>query len=143
VILCEGEVVVYRAGADCKFFLSSTTDENELILASVLDAVFDTLSLLFHGQMDHRTILDNLELVLLTIDEVLDHGHIMEMDPIAVQNRVIMRSSAPAGNGSNAGAEYQAGGGQPIGDLSISQALNLAKDQFQGFMANQRNLDGY
>ena len=141
MILCDGEVIVYRAGADCKFFLSSTADENELVLAHVLDAVFDTLSMLFHGQMDHRTILDNLELVLLTIDEVIDHGHIMEMDPIAVQNRVIMRSSEVQDGGGGGGGQ-PGQNGQPIGDLSISQALNLAKDQFQGFMANQSQ-NGY
>ena len=71
VLLTDGEVVTYRCGSDCKLFLSSTADENELVLAGVLDAIYDTLSLLFHGQMDHRTILDNLELVLLTIDEVV------------------------------------------------------------------------
>ena len=135
VFLCEGEVVTYRSGSDCKFFISSVSEENELVLAGVLDAIFDTLSLLFNGQMDHRTILDNLELVLLTIDEVIDHGHIMEMDPVAVQNRVVMRASEVGGSGG--------GQQQQIGDLSISQALNLYKDQFKGFMANQRNLDGY
>eukprot|EP00605_Chrysophyceae_sp_TOSAG23-4_P001821 GSChrysophyteH1.ASY1.ANO1.2011.1 assembled CDS len=131
VILCDGEVVTYRTGSDCKFFISSTADENELVLAGVLDAIFDTLSLLFSGQMDHRTILDNLELVLLTIDEVIDHGHIMEMDPVAVQNRVIMRASETSG------------GQQQVGDLSISEALNMYKDQFKGFMKTQQNLDGY
>jgi hypothetical protein len=137
VFLYEGEVVVSRSCADCKFFLSATSDENELILTGVLDAIYDTLSNLFHGQMDHRTILDNLELVLLTIDEVIDHGNIMELDSAAVQSRVVMRSSdaQQAGPGGNT---------QPIGDLSISQALNLAKDQFKGFMSSRPGgLDGY
>ena len=57
------------------------------------------------------------------------------MDPVAVQNRVVMRASEVGGSGG--------GQQQQIGDLSISQALNLYKDQFKGFMANQRNLDGY
>ncbi len=131
VFLHDGEVIVHRGGTDCKFFLSSTQDENELILTNTLDCIVDTLSHLFHGQLDHRTILDNLELVLLCIDEVIDHGQIMELDPVAVQNRVVMRSS-----------DVQ-GGQQPIGDLSISQALHLAKGQFQGFLSGNRNTDGY
>jgi hypothetical protein len=68
----------------------------------------------------------------------VDHGHIMEMDPVAVQNRVIMRNSE-----SSSGTQGGQGGEQQIGDLSIGQALNLYKDQFKGFMATQRNLDGY
>jgi len=133
VFLYEQEVVVHRSGADCKFFISSTSDENELILTACLDAIYDTLSQLFHGQLDHRTILDNLELVLLTIDEVVDHGHIMELDTFAVQNRVVMRAGDVPGPGQS----------QPLGDLSISQALNLAKGQFQGFLASGRNTEGF
>lgn len=36
-------------------------------------------------------LLDNLELVMLTIDEVVDNGHIVELDASAVANRVLMR----------------------------------------------------
>ena len=45
--------------------------KNELILVAVLDAIFDTVSSLLRGSADKRTMLDNLELVLLTIDEVV------------------------------------------------------------------------
>lgn len=38
---------------------------------NVLDAVYDTILSLLRGQLDKRTVLDNLELVLLTIDEVV------------------------------------------------------------------------
>jgi hypothetical protein len=38
---------------------------------AVLDAIFDTVSSLLRGSADKRTMLDNLELVLLTIDEVV------------------------------------------------------------------------
>ena len=47
--------------------------------------------------------MDNLELILLTIDECLDHRHIMELDPDAVVSRVLMRSGdssvGPVGGG--------------------------------------------
>lgn len=45
--------------------------QNELILVAVLDAIFDTVHSLLRGQADKRTMLENLELVLLTIDEVV------------------------------------------------------------------------
>ena len=73
----------------------------------------------------------------------VDHGHIMEMDPVAVQNRVIMRASESGGGAAGGQGGQGQGGEQQIGDLSIGQALNLYKDQFKGFMATQRNLDGY
>lgn len=47
---------------------------------SVLETIYDAISILLKGSVDKRTMLDNLELILLTIDEALDHGHIMEID---------------------------------------------------------------
>lgn len=81
-------------------------------------------------QVDKRTMLDNLELILLTIDEALDHGHIMELDPTAVSSRVLMRAS-------------EATPQQAIGDLSISQAIGLARDQFMRTLSTSARSDGY
>lgn len=41
--------------------------------------------------MDRRTILDNLELTMLTIDELVDAGTILETDSQAIVSRVLMR----------------------------------------------------
>ena len=65
-------------------------------------------------------MVDNFELVLLAIDEAVDHGHVMEMDPASIVSRVLMR-------GSESPADV---GGQQLGDLSISQALGIASAQF-------------
>jgi hypothetical protein len=97
-----------------------------LILVSVLDAVFDTISALLRGQFDKRVMLDNLELILLTIDEVvstffcfpnihnlqwkIDHGQIMELDASAVSSRVLMKGSAETrehGGSGNAVRKWQ------------------------------------
>eukprot|EP00428_Durinskia_dybowskii_P065205 CAMPEP_0170373898 /NCGR_PEP_ID=MMETSP0117_2-20130122/10312_1 /TAXON_ID=400756 /ORGANISM="Durinskia baltica, Strain CSIRO CS-38" /LENGTH=191 /DNA_ID=CAMNT_0010628815 /DNA_START=35 /DNA_END=610 /DNA_ORIENTATION=+ len=135
VLLIDQEIAVFKSGIECKFFITGPVAENELVLVGVLDCIFDTVSTLLKGQVDKRTMLDNLELILLTIDEVLDSGHIMELDPLAVVSRVLMKAA------DNAQA-------QTIGDLSISQALGLARDQFlkslSASAANSgRGNDGY
>lgn len=53
------------------FLCHIMSTQNELILVSVLDVIYETILSLLRGQLDRRTILDNLELVLLTIDEVV------------------------------------------------------------------------
>jgi hypothetical protein len=61
----------------------------------------------------------------------LDSGHIMELDSHAIVNRVLMQASEtqPLGSGGGQGGQ----GGQTIGELSITQALGLARDQlFKG-----------
>ena len=125
VMLMESEVVVFRSGGDCKLYVSGAVDENELILSSILDTIYETSAALLRGQVETSTIIDNLELILLTIDEALDNGHIMELDAASVMSRVLMRSS----DANNA----------QLGDLSISQALGMASAQFMKSIS-QRDL---
>lgn len=40
-------------------------------MVEILDCFFDTVYTLLKGQVDKRTMLDNLELVLLSIDEAV------------------------------------------------------------------------
>ena len=131
MLLLDNEVFVFKSGGECKFFVSGPVEENELVLVGVLDVIYDAVSSLLKGQVDKRSMMDNLELILLTIDETLDHGHIMELDPDAVVSRVLMRASdstpMQGGGAPSGGGQAQA---QTIGDLSISQALGLAKDSF-------------
>jgi coatomer subunit zeta len=115
VMLLEQELVVFRSGTDVKMFVSGPIEENELVLVSVLDCIYDTVNALLRGQVEASTMIDNLELVLLTIDEVFDHGHIMELEAGNVVSRVLMRSSS--------------GGAQALQDVSISQALGMATAQ--------------
>lgn len=45
------------------------------------------------AQIDRRTLLDHLALVLLAVDELVDAGKILEIDPSAIANRVLMRGA--------------------------------------------------
>ena len=118
-------------GADCKFFISGSVEENELILVNMLDVVYDTLDTVLKGQLDKRTMLEHLELILLTIDETLDNGQIMELDSEAVSSRVMMRHS----EGTSTSAQ-----GNAIGDITISQGLGILRDQLLKSVVNR---DGY
>ena len=97
MLLLDSEVAVFRSGVECKFYIagpieevravprrgtlrarcltvalvSSSSEQNELILVGVLDVLYDTVAALLRGQVDKKTMLDNLELVLLTIDEAV------------------------------------------------------------------------
>lgn len=59
-------------------------------------------------------VLENLDLVLLTMDELVDGGVILETDANVIANRVSMR-----------GADSDT----PLAEQSFSQALASAKEQ--------------
>jgi len=94
-------------------------------LTSVLDGLYESLNTLLRGQTDRRSVLDALELVILTIDELVDGGMILETDPNNIVSRVLMRSASGAG------------GDVPLTELTIGQALASAREQFIKSMGNQ------
>eukprot|EP00903_Cladosiphon_okamuranus_P005965 g5889.t1 len=114
VVLLDDVVSVFRSGLDVHLYVVGSSDENELILTAVLDALHETLLILLRGQLDRRTLLDNLALVLLSIDELVDAGRILEIDPSAIANRVLMR-----------GADAR---GPQNPDVSFQQAVSRVKE---------------
>ena len=109
----------------------------------VLETIYEAISNLLKGQVDKKTMLENLELILLTMDEAIDHGHIMELESQAIVGRVLMKGSDP--NQVNASSSSSSSTQQvtSVGDLSLSQALGLARDQFFKTLAGGRTSDGY
>lgn len=95
VVVIDGMTVVYKSGADATFAVVGHADENELVLVAVLDALVEALAGLLKGQLDKRTLLHNFELVLLSIDELVDGGVPFELDPAAIEGRVMLRGAVP------------------------------------------------
>ena len=62
--------------------------------------------------VERKTVLENLDLVLLALDEITDSGVILETEPQVIASRVTMR-----------GADADV----PLAEQTFSQALALAK----------------
>lgn len=98
VFKMEGDVMLYVVGG---------AEENEILLFGVVLALRDSLSILlkyvylrfdhwiqlntgscFRNSTDKRTLIENYDLVSLAIDEIVDDGIILEIDPVVVASRV-------------------------------------------------------
>lgn len=102
-------------GGDVTFFVVGSAEENELILAHVLDGLVDAVTSLLKFQPEKRLILQNVELVLLSIDELVDGGIIFETDPAAIESRVLMRGAVPESMSS-------------YSEMTLSSVVATAKD---------------
>mmetsp|Transcript_4038 Transcript_4038/g.12306 ORF Transcript_4038/g.12306 Transcript_4038/m.12306 type:complete len:176 (+) Transcript_4038:119-646(+) len=115
IVMLDNSVIVYRIKMDCFLYVSGSSDENELILYSVLACLHESISQLLRHAVEKHSLLENLDYVLLAIDEIVDRGIILDADWESITGKVAMK-----------GAEAEV----PIGEQTISQALKIARDQF-------------
>ncbi|KAJ9515599.1 hypothetical protein QJQ45_021704 [Haematococcus lacustris] len=126
IIMFDTFIVVYKYVGDLMFYATGSQDENELILYTVLQAFYESVSILLRQgfciskgvlavgwlghntfatillllcrqQVEKKTVLENLDLVLLCMDEIIDGGVILETEPQTIASRVTMRGAEGEG----------------------------------------------
>lgn len=123
IVLFDGHVAVMRDGKDVHLFVTGDQDENEIILVEVLGALYNALTaLLPGGSLDSRNMMEKLDVVLLVLDELVDGGVILEIEPSAIVNRVGMK-------GTEGSASASAMPGVPGASTTPQQALLSFKEQ--------------
>ena len=75
---------LYKTSVDLFFYVIGSGHENELLLMSVLDCLYDSVSNILRKSVEKKALTSNLEFILLAIDEMVDGGIIMEEDPLQV-----------------------------------------------------------
>ncbi|KAL6992306.1 Coatomer subunit zeta-2 [Sarracenia purpurea var. burkii] len=113
ITMFENSIVVYKFVQDLHFFVTGGEDENELILATVLQGFFDAVGLLLRGNVDKKEALENLDLILLCLDEIIDGGIVLETDANLIAGKV---------------ASHSIDSGAPLSEQTISQALATARE---------------
>eukprot|EP00695_Tsukubamonas_globosa_P002169 TRINITY_DN3268_c0_g1_i1.p1 TRINITY_DN3268_c0_g1~~TRINITY_DN3268_c0_g1_i1.p1 ORF type:complete len:178 (+),score=22.26 TRINITY_DN3268_c0_g1_i1:77-610(+) len=93
IILLDNMTVIYRFDSDVMFYVVGGADENEAVLASVLSTLYETINTLARNQIDKRTLIENFDVLVLTVDEIVDEGVILELDSQAIVSRVSLQSS--------------------------------------------------
>ena len=113
-VLVDKQVVVFQARADSYIYVVAREEENEVILDNVLSGLVVALQILLQGSFESHVLLQNLGTVMLAVDEVAENGTILEVDGMAIANRVLMRGID---------------GNQQMVDMSVSDAMKIAKEQ--------------
>ncbi|XP_020571745.1 coatomer subunit zeta-2-like [Phalaenopsis equestris] len=87
IVMFDGYIVVYKFIQDLHFYVTGGDNENELILATVLQGFFDAVGLILRNNVDKRTALENLDLILLCLDEIIDGGMILETEASVIAGK--------------------------------------------------------
>eukprot|EP01096_Ripella_sp_DP13-Kostka_P012876 TRINITY_DN5467_c0_g1_i1.p1 TRINITY_DN5467_c0_g1~~TRINITY_DN5467_c0_g1_i1.p1 ORF type:complete len:179 (-),score=78.39 TRINITY_DN5467_c0_g1_i1:45-581(-) len=116
VVMLDHHLGIFRVSNGCLFAITGALDQNELMLEYVLEAFVTSVQAILRGQTDKRTILENLDYVILIIDELIDDGVILETEPDVLISRVSLRPSE---------------GDVPLAEQTLVQAIQSARDQIQ------------
>lgn len=97
VMMLDGFTVVHKSAGDVTFSVVGPGDENDLMLVAVLDALWEAMALLLKGNVDKRSVVAHLELLLLALDELIEGGVPFELDAAAIEARVMLRGACVGG----------------------------------------------
>ncbi|CAG0900100.1 unnamed protein product [Darwinula stevensoni] len=114
IIMLDGLICLYRSNVDLFFYIMGSAQENELMLLSVLNCLYDSVSQILRKNVEKRTLLENLDVVMLAMDEICDGGIILEADANSVVERVALRTEDI-----------------PLGEQTVAQVLQSAKEQLK------------
>lgn len=92
IIMLDGLTCLYRSNVDLFFYVMGSVHENELLLMSVLNCVYDSVSQILRKNVEKRAMLDSMDVIMLALDEICDGGIVLECDPNAVVSRAALRT---------------------------------------------------
>jgi hypothetical protein len=114
IIMLDNLTIVYRSNVDLFFYVIGSTTENEIILVSVLNCLYESLTQIFRRNVEKKYLSENMDSVFLAIDEICDNGILMETDPSQIAQRVSFRETDV-----------------PLGEQTVFDVLRSARDQFK------------
>ncbi|KAI4325346.1 hypothetical protein MLD38_030756 [Melastoma candidum] len=113
IAMFENNIVIYKFVQDVHFFVTGGDNDNELVLASVLQGFCEAVALILRNNVDKNEALENLDLILLCIDEIVDGGMILETDAATIAGKV---------------ASHNVDAGAPLSEQTLTQAFATARE---------------
>ena len=79
--MLDGLTILYKSSVDLFFYVMGSSYENELLLMSALDVLFDSLNVILKKEFEKKALMEHLDMVMMAVDEICDQGILLEHDP--------------------------------------------------------------
>ena len=79
--MLDGLTILYKSSVDLFFYVMGSSYENELLLMSALDVLFDSLNMILKKEFEKKALMEHLDMVMMAVDEICDQGILLEHDP--------------------------------------------------------------
>lgn len=88
IILYDNHVITYKQTNDVIVLIVGAVNENESMLYSLTNNVNEALTILLDNSLDMGLVLQKYDMVCLCMDETIDDGIVLEIDPAIIVSRV-------------------------------------------------------
>ena len=88
IVLYDNNVITYKQSSDVLVIVGASLSENEAMLYLVTNNLTEALTILLDNNLDKSTIMSKYDMVSLCLDEMIDDGIVLEIDPAIVVSRV-------------------------------------------------------
>ena len=80
IMTIDNYTAIFRCYVDMTIYLLGDRDDNEMVLAMVLDTIHDCFDTVFKRNIERKSLINNMTAVILVIDELIDQGIVMAAD---------------------------------------------------------------
>lgn len=91
ILFMDPFISIFKNLNDISIHIIASSDENSILIASILEAIVEALEILYRGDLDKSKLAEEIELAMLAIDEAFDEGLIVCADSQTIVERVNMR----------------------------------------------------
>ncbi|KAJ3049670.1 Coatomer subunit zeta-1 [Rhizophlyctis rosea] len=122
ILLLDSHTISYKPLADTYIYMIGYHHTNEIFLSSLVSTFIEVLNLLLApSPPDRHTLLQNLDLLYLALDETIDSGIIYDLDPHEIVSRVTRINWQDGRDANNAA---------PLSDMALKHTLKIMEQQF-------------
>lgn len=127
IVQVDSSTVVFKMINNLTIFVIGSNEENEIFMASVLDTLVEALDLVYRSEIDRNKFVEEMNLALLTFDEMFEEGSILAFDANTIAERVLMREVNEPAPSKSSGKESLFGRALLNAKQAISKSISARK----------------
>ena len=120
-------------------FIIGHIDDNELILGMLLDCMHECFDRIFRKGIERKSLIENMSGVILVIDELLDAGIIMHLEPSIILARIDTKGKGGHSATADASSSSRAEGGSSSGAQGGSSSSGGGSGLFASVFSSARS----
>ncbi|KAL4471380.1 hypothetical protein ABPG74_008273 [Tetrahymena malaccensis] len=134
--------ILFKILSDVQIYIMADPDENEALLAAALKCLVDSMSSFSKEQINNKIVCENYEGLIIMIDEIIDQGIIVNIEPgiiISRQSMLDCDDVLAAGVGQTGQSQANTSSSSQNSSSTIGSSISTQASSTVGFLKSLFN----